>query len=114
MTALTWVQPDDNPNFRIQAVQELDGLDSYYMCSDTETNWRPGDHSSEEVILARMAELEETWDAQEYARKRKVEYNALNQFELMTDDAENSTTTHADAIAAVKTKWPKDNSGPVE
>ena len=32
----------------------------------------------------------------------------------MTDDAANSTTTHADAIEAIKTKWPKDNSGPVE
>ena len=29
-------------------------------------------------------------------------------------DAKNSTTTHADAVEAVKTKWPKDNSGPVE
>ena len=114
MTAYKHVQPDDNPNFRIQAVQELDGLDSYYMCSDTETRWKIDDHSSEEEILARMAELETEWDAQEYARKRKVEYYALNQFELMTDDAANSTTTHADAIAVIKTKWPKDNSGPIE
>ena len=29
-------------------------------------------------------------------------------------DNKNSTTTHADAVEAVKTKWPKDNSGPVE
>ena len=31
----------------------------------------------------------------------------------MTDDAANSTTTHAEAIDAIKAKWPKDNSGPV-
>ena len=43
-----------------------------------------------------------------------AEYDALNQFELMTDDAANGTTAHADAIAVIKTKWPKDNSGPIE
>jgi hypothetical protein len=47
------------------------------------------------------------YDAQAYARTRASEYNALNQFELMTDDAANSTTTHADAIAAIKLKHPK-------
>ena len=29
------------------------------------------------------------------------------------DDDVNGTTTHKDAIAAIKAKWPKDNSGPV-
>jgi hypothetical protein len=65
-------------------------------------------------IDAKLAELQAEYDAQKYARNRKSEYDALNQFELMTDDAANSTTTHADAIEAVKTKWPKDNSGPIE
>ena len=51
---------------------------------------------------------------QEYARNRKEEYDALNQFELISDDDANGTTTHKDAIAAIKTKWPKDNSGPIE
>jgi hypothetical protein len=53
-------------------------------------------------------------DSDQYKYDRKSEYDALNQFELMTDDAANSTTTHADAVEAVKTKWPKDNSGPIE
>ena len=56
--------------------------------------------------------LEAEWTAQEYARNRKDEYDALNQFELISDDDVNGTTTHKDAIAAIKTKWPKDNSGP--
>ena len=51
--------------------------------------------------------LEKEFDAQEYARNRKIEYDALNQFELMTDDAANGTTTHADAINAIKAKYPK-------
>jgi len=52
-------------------------------------------------------------DSQEYARKRKEEYDALNQLEMQYDDKKNSTTTWDDAIDAIKAKWPKDNSGPV-
>ena len=67
---------------------------------------------SESEIDAELIRLLAEYDKQEYARNRKMDYDQLNQFELMTDDTANSTTTHADAIAAVKTKWPKDNSGP--
>jgi hypothetical protein len=52
-------------------------------------------------------ECQAEYDAQEYARNRKAEYDALNQFELMSDDDVNGTTTHKDAIAAIKTKYPK-------
>ena len=69
---------------------------------------------SEAAIKAKYAELVTAYTTNEYARNRKIDYDKLNQFELMTDDAANSTTTHADAIAVVKTKWPKNNSGPVE
>ena len=58
-------------------------------------------------VDAEIVRLQTEWDAQEYARDRKAEYDALNQFELMTDDAANSTTTHADAIEAIKKKYPK-------
>ena len=47
------------------------------------------------------------YDALAWKRSRQAEYDALNQFELMTDDAANGTTTHADAIIAIKTKYPK-------
>ena len=62
---------------------------------------------SESAIQAKLSKLTAEWNSQEYARKRKAEYDALNQFELMTDDAENGTTTHADAIKAIKKKYPK-------
>ena len=62
---------------------------------------------SESAIQAKLSELTAEWNSQEYARNRKAEYDALNQFELMTDDAENGTTTHADAIKAIKKKYPK-------
>ena len=67
-----------------------------------------------EEVNTKLASMISDWDAQEYARKRKEEYDALNQFELISDDDANGTTTHKDAITAIKTKWPKDNSGPVE
>jgi hypothetical protein len=33
---------------------------------------------------------------------------------MIYKDMLNSTTTHKDAVEAVKTKWPKNNTGPVE
>ena len=78
-------------------------------------NWfdesRPQPTESE--IDAEIKRLEAEYDAQEYARNRRAEYDTLNQLELMSDDSINGTTTHKDAIAAIKAKWPKDNSGPV-
>jgi hypothetical protein len=47
------------------------------------------------------------WTANEYARNRKEEYDALTQFELISDDANNGTTTHKDAVNAIKVKYPK-------
>ena len=64
-------------------------------------------------IDAKQLELQAEYDSQEYARNRKEEYDALNQFEMQFDDDANGTTTWKDAVAAIKAKWPKDNSGPV-
>jgi hypothetical protein len=62
---------------------------------------------TEVEIDAEIIKLQAEWDAQEYARDRKSEYDALNQFELISDDTNNGTTTHIDAINAIKTKYPK-------
>ena len=43
-----------------------------------------------------------------YDEKRKREYDQLNQFELIGEDAINGTTNHVDAIKAIKTKYPKE------
>ena len=43
-----------------------------------------------------------------YADKRKAEYDQLNQFELIGEDAINGTTNHKDAILAIKAKYPKE------
>ena len=68
---------------------------------------------TEAEIDAEIKRLEDEWVYQEYARNRKAEYDALNQLEMQFDDKEDGTTTWEDAIKAIKTKWPKDNSGPV-
>mgnify|MGYP003326025350 CR=1 FL=1 len=68
---------------------------------------------TEKEIDTELARLQAEYDAQEYARNRKAEYDALNQLEMQFDDKKNSTTTWDDAIDAIKAKWPKDNSGPV-
>mgnify|MGYP003653809020 FL=1 len=67
-----------------------------------------------EKVATEQDKLEKEYSDQAWDRNRKTDYDALNQLELLTDDAANSTTTHAAAIAVIKTKWPKDNSGPVE
>ena len=70
---------------------------------------------SEAEIDAKLAEMQAEYDAQEYARNRATAYPSTgDQLDMMYKDTKNSTTTHADAVEAVKTKWPKDNSGPVE
>ena len=58
-------------------------------------------------IDAEVIRLQAVYDSQEYARKRKAKYDALNQFELISDDSINGTTTHKDAITAIKAEFPK-------
>jgi len=58
-------------------------------------------------IAAKVIELQTQYDAQAYARSRKVEYDKLNQDEMRFDDLVNSTTTWQDAIAAIKVAIPK-------
>ena len=47
------------------------------------------------------------YDSLEYSRKRRAEYDALNQLEMQYDDKEDGTTTWEDAIKAIKKKYPK-------
>lgn len=58
-------------------------------------------------VLTELARLQAEWDSQDYARKRKAEYDQLNQFELQFDDKRDGTTTWVDAINAIKAKYPK-------
>ena len=60
-------------------------------------------------VLAKKDKLEAEYDAQEYARKRSVAYPSVgDQLDMIYKDMKNSTTTHAEAVEAVKTKFPKE------
>jgi hypothetical protein len=69
--------------------------------------WEGANRPSEEEITAEVTRLQAEYDTQEYARNRLEAYNALNQFELISDDSINGTTTHKDAILAIKAEFPK-------
>ena len=72
------------------------------------------DKPTEKSLTDALAIQQSDFDALEYYRKRQREYpNIGDQLDMIYKDNKNSTTTHADAVEAVKTKWPKDNSGPV-
>ena len=101
-----------------EAITSL-GLKSAYSIDNGEIeSWDIGssktgeEQPTKEELDAELKKLEDEYAAQEYARNRKAEYDALNQFEMQYDDDVNDTTTWKDAIVAIKAKWPKDNSGP--
>ena len=58
-------------------------------------------------IETKILELKAVYDAQEYARNRRIEYDLLNQFELIGEDSINGTTNHKEAILEIKAKYPK-------
>lgn len=62
--------------------------------------------TKDEIDLA-IIEVKKEIELTQYQRLRKAEYDKLNQFELQFDDATNGTTTWADAINAIKAKYPK-------
>ncbi len=58
-------------------------------------------------LQEKLVVLQTEYDALAYSRSRKVEYDKLNQFELMYDDKVNSTDKWGEAIVAIKNKFPK-------
>jgi len=99
-----------------KAIRNLEEVNTYTtylqfgMTPESVINWvgeSKNSHPTQNEIDTEVIRLQAEYDSQEYARKRKAEYDALNQFELISDDAINGTTTHKDAIVAIKTKYPK-------
>jgi len=82
-------------------------------------NWSPDGASLpttgmklKEAADAKFVELLEEYDAQEYARNRKLEYPDWGtQLNKIYDDG--LTKWKSEMVDPVKAKWPKDNSGPV-
>ena len=63
-------------------------------------------------ILSAQAEVESSVKSQEYIEKRKVEYPSISDLVVALYDTDDKAALETKR-AAVKTKWPKDNSGPV-
>ena len=63
---------------------------------------------TEQEIANEVTRLKELYASLDYARKRKEEYDQLNQFELIGEDSINGTTKHKEAILAIKAKYPKE------
>ena len=83
--------------------------DSTFILRDNVLEWLDSEQTepTEAEIDAEVIRLQAVYDSQEYARKRKAKYDALNQFELISDDSINGTTTHKDAILAIKSEFPR-------
>ena len=63
---------------------------------------------TEVAVQTKLAELQAEYDAQEYARNRALAYPSVgDQLDMIYKDNKNGTTTHADAVEAVKNKYPK-------
>jgi len=89
-----------NANALVNIMEDIDGTYT--------VEWLDGTAViANSAIDAEVTRLETEWTNHAYQRARKAKYDLLNQFELMTDDAANSTTTHAEAIAAIKAAHPK-------
>lgn len=97
--AIKILAPD---NTGIQIQRDNDG-------NAVHTNWSDGNpHGiTEQQIADKMAELRAIYKANKYQRDRKLEYDQLNQFELIGEDAINGTTNHKDAILEIKARFPK-------
>lgn len=62
---------------------------------------------SDEEIKLKIEELKLEYKSQSYARLRKIEYDKLNQYELMYNDMINGTHTWTAAIYEIKSRYPK-------
>ena len=66
------------------------------------------DKPTEAEFNTALASVKAEFDAQEYARKRQAEYPSMgDQLDMIYKDMKNGTSTHADAVEVVKTKYPK-------
>ena len=64
-------------------------------------------------IDAEIVRLDTEWTAQEYARNRAAEYPSIDELTIALYDTDDKAALETKR-EAIKTKWPKDNSGPVE
>jgi len=92
----------------VRAIKSLEPL-ADFIVEDNVITWTDDSITEPTTIeinaeKVRLANLD---NSLAYARARKEEYDLLNQDEMRYDDLVNSTTTWQDAIADIKTAYPK-------
>ena len=95
-----------------RAILELDSTAQVSVNAEdiNQITWHDGNPNNitAEQIVAKQAELQSEYDAQEYARTRETAYPAVgDQLDMQYWDQVNGTTTWKDTIAAVKAAHPK-------
>ena len=68
---------------------------------------------TESEIDTELSSMISEYDAQKYARNRQAEYPTIAELTIALYDTDDKAALETKR-AAVKTKWPKDNSGPIE
>ena len=98
--------PIETREFTIQAIESLAG-NKQWSWSEGKLNWLDeSPQPTDAEIKTKKAELKAEWDAQEYARKRKVEYPDLaEQLDYIYHNG--ITKWKSDMIKPVKDKHPK-------
>ena len=97
---------------KFNALKALAPNSKFVMDSDgviTNHKLKNGDNlPTDEAIQTKLASMISDWEVQEYARNRATAYPSTgDQLDMIYKDMKNSTTTHADAVEVVKTKYPK-------
>ena len=66
------------------------------------------DPITQQELEAKISELEEEYEAQQYARDRATSYPSVgDQLDMLMKDMKNGTTTHQESCETVKAKYPK-------
>jgi len=97
----------------IEAIRSLDKSAEVVVRNNStdEIIWNEGTTPiSVAEIDTELARLQAEYDALAYSRKREAEYPPIgDQLDMIYKDMKNGTTTHAEAVEAVKNKYEKGN-----
>ena len=79
----------------------------HHMVNGVKVQFTPEEETERNAVEKLWADEQTELAKTKYQRDRKAEYDQLNQFEMQFDDKRDGTTTWADAINAIKKKFPK-------
>ena len=107
-----------DPNLRFAVEEDIEGDNeekfnavTWYNGVDSELNCviegEPENKPTWAEVEAELTKMRAEYDAQDYSRKRKEEYDKLNQMEMQFDDQRDGTTTWVDKINEIKSRYPK-------